>query len=305
MELNLGYSNIFFWRKWAWKTQCAVIQAYEAYKRGEIVISNIWLDFPHIRFHGWKDLPPILREIAKYCGDHVMSVEAPKNMLKEYGMVRKNMKLHNFFLLFDEIGNHLNNRSWNTNFKEPIMRDMLTEPRKYKLTIIWVCQAYADVDIAFLRACEDWFLFSKKGSWIFFRFHYTHFWVMNGTPDFDKEMYILKQDYKLAFFWKMLNFYRELYWTGEIVGVWSKWNAPHYFKEWQVYLPSPDSSSLKTKVPDMSEANKGERESAGEPPTNFTTKTIKNVSILTEQSQEIQESAPKEKKRSRGRPRKW
>jgi len=91
-----------------------------------------------------------------------MSVEAPIKMLKEYGMKRKKLDIHHFFLLFDEIGNHLNSRSWNTNFKDPLMRDLLTEPRKYKMTIIGVCQSYDDVDIAFRRSCEDWFLFSKK-----------------------------------------------------------------------------------------------------------------------------------------------
>jgi len=160
-SLNLWYSNIYFGRKWSWKTQQAVIDAYEAHKNGSIVISNIWLSFPHVRFHDSPTLVPILREMADYCNDHVMAVEAPTLMLKEYWMKRKYWTLKKFFLLFDEIGNHLNNRNWQKNFKDPILRDMLTEPRKYKLTIVWICQSYDDVDVAFLRACEDWFLFSK------------------------------------------------------------------------------------------------------------------------------------------------
>lgn len=310
MQLQLWYSNIFFWRKGAGKTQMAVIQAYYAWKRGDIIISNIWLDFPHIRFHWWKDLPPILREIALYCGDHVMSVEAPSKMLREYWLSRKKMKLNNFFILFDEIGNHLNNRSWNSNFKDPLLRDMLTEPRKYKLTIVWVCQSTDDVDIAFLRACEDWFLFSKKWTGIFLRFHYTHFWVMNWKLDFTNEIYILARGYKFAVFWKMLSHFRELYWTGEIVGAGAKGNAPHKFNERDIYTPEPVNvppvSLLDTNPREMSESEYGG--AVGIPRNkNFSTKSIENEIYIDvwqpakSENREIQVSAREKKKMMRWR----
>jgi hypothetical protein len=309
MELQLWYSNIFFGRKGAGKTQMAVIQAYYAWKRWDIIISNIWLDFPHIRFYGGKDLPPILKEISQYCGDHVMSVEAPSKMLREYGLTRKKMKLNNFFILFDEIGNHLNNRSWNSNFKDPLLRDMLTEPRKYKLTIVWVCQSTDDVDIAFLRACEDWFLFSKKWSGIFLRFHYTHFWVINWKLDFTNEIYILERGHKFAVFWKMLSYFRELYWTGEIVGAGAKGNAPHRFNEWNIYASSyalnvPPVSLLEKKPREMSESEYGG--AVGIPRhENFTTKNIQNVDILEWswiQGSEVQTETPKKRWRPRKSP---
>lgn len=286
--LELSYNNLFFWRKWAGKTQMAVICAYNAYKEWKIIISNIWLSFPHIRFQWWNDLPPILKEIAWYCNDNVMAVEAPKQMLQEYWMQRKSMKLNNYFILFDEIGNHLNNRNWNKNFKEPLLRDMLTEPRKYKLTIVWICQAWQDVDVAFLRACEDWFLFSKKWSWkIFERMVFHHFWVIWGELKLDEEMYLIEKWQKFLYWWKMLAEFRKMYWTWEIVWAWRKFFAPHTFKKWDIYDvvevwykdENWDFHSiplLETKSLSMNESEAGENKGVeGESPShNFTTKKI-------------------------------
>ena len=153
-----------------------------------------------------------------------------------------------------------------------MLRDMLTEPRKYKMTIVWVCQSWQDVVVAFLRACEDWFLFSKWWKWIFQHFKSTHFWVINGVLDMT-EPYIIDRRKKFAFFWKMLIFYRSLYWTGEIVGHGAKRNMPHQFKTWDIYLiPDPVSDPvfpLTQPVPEewaeaIAEANMG---GAGGSPT--------------------------------------
>lgn len=293
-NLDLWYSNIFFWRKWSFKTQQAVIDAYNAYNNWSIIISNIWLNFPHIRFHGAKSLCPILLEIAEYCNDHVMAIEAPLPMLHEYGMKRKTWTVKKYFLLFDEIGNHLNNRTWQTNFKDPILRDMLTEPRKYKLTIVGICQSYEDVDIAFLRSCEDWFLFSRTWQWWFHRVNCTHFWVMNGRLDFD-ELYVLEKRRKFAFWWKLLTLYRSLYWTGEIVWTGIKSKIPHQFNKGDIYAPKipdlPHTSKASEKWTEWNEENMGD---AGAPPaTQFTTKIIENVSVLKKESRK---KAKKEEK---------
>jgi hypothetical protein len=231
---NLWYCSLYFWRKWGGKTQQAVIDAYEAYRNGKIVISNVWLSFPHIRFLKWKDLPTILKEIANYCNLEKLPIEAPIKMLNEYWLERKKWVVQEFFLLFDEIWNHLNTRNWNKNFKEELMRDMLTEPRKYWLTIVGITQAWKRVDVEFREACEDWFLFSKVGRWIFERRRCTHLWVHDWEFVFDKPN-ILWTTQKFTYFDKVLHLYQKMYYTWEISGDWASENVPHKFLPWRIY----------------------------------------------------------------------
>jgi hypothetical protein len=115
------------------------------------------------------------------------------------------------------------------------MRDMLTEPRKYKMTIVWICQAYQDVDIAFLRACEDWFLFSKRWWKYFQKMIWHHFWVINWDLKLEEEMYLIEKWNKNLYFWKMLAEFRKMYWTWEIVWAGRRFFAPHMFKKWDIY----------------------------------------------------------------------
>lgn len=242
---TLGYCNLYIGRKGGWKTQQAVIDAYEAHKSGKIVISNCWLDFEHIRFQKWKDLPPILKEISEYCNLEKMPIEAPLKLLKEYGLERKEGKVQEFFLLFDEIGNHLNTRNWSRNFKDDFLRDMLTEPRKYWLTIVWITQSWKRVDSEFREACEDWYLFSKLWRWIFERRRCTHLWVHNGEFDFDKPI-ILWTNEKWTYFDKILKQYQKMYYTGEISWDWAYSKVPHRFVSGSIFSPIetvPDTSS--------------------------------------------------------------
>lgn len=242
---DLGYSNLYFWRKGGWKTQQGVIDAYESYRNWKIVISNIWVSFPHIRFQKWSDLPAILKEISDYCNLEKLPIEAPLQLLKEYWLERKKWVVQEFFLLFDEIGNHLNTRNWNKNFKSEFMRDMLTEPRKYWLTIVGITQSWKRVDVEFREACEDWFLFSKTWKWIFERRRSTHFWVHNGEFDFDKPI-ILGQTRKFTYWDKLLKVYQKMYYTWEISGDWAIKNVPHRFVVWSIFLPTqpvPETSS--------------------------------------------------------------
>lgn len=232
---TLGYCNLYFGRKWWGKTQQAVIDAYEAYRNGKIVISNVWLSFPHIRFLKWKDLPPILKEIANYCNLEKLPIEAPIKMLNEYWLERKKWVVQEFFLLFDEIWNHLNTRNWNKNFKDELMRDMLTEPRKYWLTIVGITQAWKRVDVEFREACEDWFLFSKVGRWIFERRRCTHLWVHDWEFIFDKPN-ILWTTQKWTYFDDVLKLYQKMYYTWEISWDWASENVPHKFLPGRIYV---------------------------------------------------------------------
>ena len=273
-EKSLGYSNVFFWRKGGGKTQEGVIQAYYAHKRGETVISNVWLDFDHIRFQKTKDLVPILYEIANYCWSEKLPIEAPAKMLKEYWLERKKWTVRKFFLLFDEIGNHLNARNWQKNFKDEVLVDMLTEPRKYNLTIVGITQSTKSVDIAFLRSCEDWFLFWSSWKWIFERYTCHHFWVLNWEFDINSPEHwkinsntLLGSYKKFAYFDKMIKFHRGLYYTWEIIWAGIRNNIPHLFKPWDIYSPpdvpvSAPPFLLKQPVPEQwaeatAEANMG------------------------------------------------
>jgi Zonular occludens toxin (Zot) len=232
---QLWYCNFYFWRKGGGKTQQAVIDAYEAYRQGKIVISNIWLSFPHIRFMKWGDLPPILKEIADYCNYEKLPIEAPMVMLKAYWLERKKWTVQEFFLLFDEIGQHLNTRNWNKNFKSEFMRDMLTEPRKYWLTIVGITQAWKRVDVEFREACEDWFLFGKQWKWIFQRTSCTHLWVHDWEFDYDKPI-ILWVKRKFTYFDKLIHEYRKMYYTGEISWDGAYHAVPHRFVSGGIYV---------------------------------------------------------------------
>lgn len=234
---GLWYCNLYFWRKWGGKTQQVVIDAYEAYKNWKIVISNIWLSFPHIRYLVWTDLVPILKEISDYCNIEKMPIEAPLQMLKEYWVDRKKGKIQEFFIVLDEAWKHLNTRNYHKNFKEEYLRDMLTEPRKYGITLVGVTQSWKRVDIEFREACEDWFLFSKTWKWIFERRRCTHLWVHDWNFNYEHP-HILWTKQSWVFFDKALLQYQKMYYTGELNWEWSNKKVPHRFSEGIIFAPA-------------------------------------------------------------------
>lgn len=233
---NTGYTNLYFWPRWSGKTQQAVIDAYEAHQRGEIIISNIWLNFPHMRFTNIRELVPILREIAAYNHHVVTPAEAPIQMLHQYGMERKRVvKLNKFFILIDEIGKHLNSRNWQKNFKDEMLVDMLTEPRKYNMTIIGIAQAWSRVDVQFRQMTEDWFLFRKTGGWIFERMYCSQLWIHNWEFSMDNPI-VIRRTTRWVFFMKIMEFFRTLYYTKEIIWAGQFWgNVPSLFRPWSIF----------------------------------------------------------------------
>ena len=234
----LGYTNIYFGQRWSWKSQQAVIDAYHAYMDGHIIISNLWLNFPHIRFTKTKELPMILHEIADYNHNVTMPTEAPIQMLKEYKMERKRTrKILKYFILIDEIWKHFNSRNWHKNFHDDILVDMLTEPRKYNLTVIGVTQAWKRIDVQFRELTQDWFLFSKSGWWIFEHMDCVHIWVHDWEFHYENPI-IIDRNRKWVYWNKMLLFYRTLYYTKEIVGTGLYGGAiPHLFSPWDIFSP--------------------------------------------------------------------
>lgn len=237
--MELWYTNIFYWEKGMWKTYYLVREALEAHNRWEIIISNVWVDFPHIRFHRTAWLIPILREIAEYNYYETMPMLAPRNFLKAYWIKRKKGTPLKFFILFDEIGIHLNHRNWSKNFKDELLHDMIMEPRKYWITLVWICQVTSTVDIEFLKMVTHWNEVKKWWWWIFERVKITHLYV----PDWkisertyerghtNKWHYIQKKKDLSEFFWW-------LYYTREIQWYWANTkNTPSLFIPWSIFSP--------------------------------------------------------------------
>lgn len=72
-----GNLSAVFGQFWAWKTYMMVQQAFSAYKKGAIVISNCWLSFPHIRIYTPDDLLPILTDISTIHERYITPALAP------------------------------------------------------------------------------------------------------------------------------------------------------------------------------------------------------------------------------------
>lgn len=238
MATKLWFSNIYFWPRGHWKTLQAVADAYDAHKKGRTVISNIWLNFPHIRFTDTWTLCEIMEEIWEYCNEVVLPTEWPDAILKDYKIKRKKAtkKRIKYYILWDEIGKHLNSRNWTRNFKEnPLLLDMLTEPRKYWLTIVGITQSWKMIDAHFRFITTEWFLMQKRGWWIFERLVHTKYYVSDWEFDLEKSIKI--DEFSQFTVWnKSLNTVKGLYWTGEIVGAGLyKGDIPHKFTKWDIY----------------------------------------------------------------------
>ena len=143
LDYNL---SLIFWQFWAWKTYYIVREAKKAFERGDIVISNTWLSFPHIRFYVPSDLPPILGEINAYHHQSTTPIIAPPSFLKAHNIEKKEGEVRNFFILIDEAWIFFNSREFASNFKDPALREMFTQPRKYGMQICVICQDLEMVD---------------------------------------------------------------------------------------------------------------------------------------------------------------
>lgn len=192
--MYLWYTNIVYGERWTGKTYYFVREARALQKQGFIIISNLWLSFPHIRFRNTKQLAEIMREIAEYNELEVLPMMAPSNFLKEFWIKKKKWTPLEFFILHDEIGIHMNHRNWQKNFAhDPILLDMIMEPRKVGITYVWICQEWRTVDLELRILTKDWFSVQRKRGWIWFlkyldRTKITQYkvydWVMSNTTTF-------------------------------------------------------------------------------------------------------------------------
>lgn len=152
---------------WAWKTFYTVEEAYKAYKNGYIVISNMWLAFPHIRWYTADWLPPIINEIQKYHDNIATPRYAPKSYLLSNWIKPENWKTRRFFFLIDEAAIFFNARNFKKNFDTPEMIEFFVQPRKFDCTIAVICQSLKMIDVNFVRLAQEVVEFRKWIWWLF------------------------------------------------------------------------------------------------------------------------------------------
>lgn len=139
----------------AWKTFYTVEEAYKAYKRWDIVISNMWLAFPHIRWYTADEMPPIVKEIQQYHDEFATPRYAPKSYLGAHGIKPEKGKPRRFFFLIDEAWIFFNSRNFKKNFDKPEMIEFLVQPRKFDCTIAVICQSLKMIDVNFVRLAQE------------------------------------------------------------------------------------------------------------------------------------------------------
>lgn len=162
--------SIIFWTYGTWKTYYAVRNAYQAYLDGAVVISNMWLAFPHIRWYLPSDLPSILHEIYDYHENVIVPYEAPDSFLLAHDIKRdKNNPPRNFYVLADEWGVFFNSRNFQQNFKEKSLLVMLAEPRHFNMQITAITQKLDLIDKTFRDLAQEIIEFTPFIFWVFRR----------------------------------------------------------------------------------------------------------------------------------------
>jgi len=147
--------SIIFWTYWTGKTYYAVRNAYEAYKQGAIVITNMWLAFPHVRFYLPEDLPNILHEIYDYHEKYIVPYEAPDSFLLAHDVEKSDIEPRSFYILIDEASVFFNSREFWKNFKDASLRVMMTEPRHFNMQITAISQDLALIDKMFRDLAQE------------------------------------------------------------------------------------------------------------------------------------------------------
>lgn len=146
---------------WAGKTFYTVEQAYEAYKRGDVVVSNMWLAFPHVRWYTADQLPPIIKEIQDYHDNIATPRYAPKSYLWANWVIPQKGKTRRFFFLIDEAAIFFNARNFKQNFNTPEMIEFFVQPRKFDCSIAVICQSLKMIDVNFVRLAQEVVEFRK------------------------------------------------------------------------------------------------------------------------------------------------
>jgi len=142
------------------KTYYAVRNAYKSYLEGAVVISNMWLAFPHIRFYTNDQLVPILKEIDHYHKDKITPFYAPDSFLLAHGIERTDEEPRPFHILIDEGLVFFESREFATNFKDKSLKNMLATPRHYNMQITVITQKITRIDKAIRDMSQEFIEFT-------------------------------------------------------------------------------------------------------------------------------------------------
>lgn len=147
--------SIIFWTYWTWKTYYAVRNAYQAYLEGAIVISNMFLAFPHIRFFENEDLVPILKELDIYHKEVITPYDAPDSFLIAHQISKSIDEPRNFYILIDEWLVFFDSREFATNLKDKQIKNLFATPRHYNLQITVIVQRIWRLDKALRDLAQE------------------------------------------------------------------------------------------------------------------------------------------------------
>lgn len=214
--------SIIFGTFWTGKTYYAVRDAYKAYLNGSIVISNMWLAFPHVRWYQPSDLPSILHEIYDYHEQKITPFDAPDSFLMAHNISRSEEEPRSFYILADEGGVFFNSRNFASNFKEKSLLVMLAEPRHFNMQITAITQELDLIDKTFRDLSQEIIEFTPFLFWIFRRaISYDKNRMFSDKGGLREEIPII--DTKTYFHWwhrkkDTSNFFGGLYYTKEVLG---------------------------------------------------------------------------------------
>jgi len=153
---------------WTWKTYFAVRSAYDAFLDWAIIISNMWLAIPHIRWYESKDLVPILHEIDKYHLTHITPFDSPDSFLISHDLTRSKIVPRKFYILCDEGAIFFDSRNFSKNFSDASMTAMMVTPRHLNMQITVVVQdadlldkRFKDLSTEILEFSTTWLWFAR------------------------------------------------------------------------------------------------------------------------------------------------
>lgn len=168
-------TSIIFWTYWTWKTYYAVRNAFEAWKNWSIIISNMWLAIPHIRWYLPSDLPPIMHELYDYHYNNITPFDAPDSFLFSRELTRKLEQPRSFYILIDEASVFFNSRNFQNNFKDKSLLVMLAEPRHFNMQVTAIAQELDLIDKTFRDLAQEIIEFTT-----------TWFWLCRKAISYDK-----------------------------------------------------------------------------------------------------------------------
>lgn len=214
--------SIVFWEFWSWKTYEIVKLAYKRYKEEwAIIISNMWLAFPHIRIYNNNDLLPLLDEIWVYHKEVITPYNAPPSYLLAHNLQASKTPNRPIFILIDEWVIFFEARNFAKNFSQEKLRNMFATPRHFDMQICVIVQNIERVDKLIRDLAQEiveirpvlWF-FRQKLSYDTNRLMWENGWLREDIPVLEKKWSIpyfsYKKDTSKHFWW--------LYYTKEALG---------------------------------------------------------------------------------------